>query len=332
MSTILICNNYGQSYDGIGDYSKKIYGDIIEKVFTSNTKVDSKFDRLFDLGMTKAIIKAACYAYCSADESIIIEYPFVEWNPLICVSISILKFVCIATDKKLFVTIHEYNRVNFLRKITIIFFTLIANAVLVTEKSNFDSLRRLNSKIYKIEIPSNIEFSQKIKSKKRNQFIFFGMVNKAKAFQEMLEGWDLFNETSDYKLVIVTASKLKEVTSHKNIEYLYNVEDNIVAKKLLESTYAILPIIPNVDEKNATYKAACLAGCIPIGIFCEEYRKLDFVVSMEKYTKDEFCKKFKEAIATDKDDVRYIQNYAEKFSLKKAKDKMKCILKGEVND
>lgn len=333
MSSILICNNYGQKYDGIGDYSKKIYGDIVEKVFTSNTKVGCKFSRVFDCGMTKAIIKATYYAYRNNSKNIIIEYPFVEWNPLICIPMIILKFICLAKDKKLIIGIHEYNRVNFFRKIVIIFIALIANKILVTEKANYNSLKILNKKILKIEIPSNIDFYNKISSKKTNQFIFFGMVNKAKAFQEMLEGWDLFNQLNSYKLVIVTASKLERIAIHKNVEYLYNAEDNVVAEKLLESTYAILPIRPNIDEKNATYKAACLAGCIPIGIFCEEYRKLDFIVNMEKYTKEEFYEKFKEAITLSSKNKCYsIQSYAERFSLKKAKIKMKRILKGEAND
>lgn len=329
MRNILICNNYGQRFDGIGDYAKKIYEDIVDRVYTSSTRPDEKFNRLFGLGMSKAMLHAVNDLWKQKNINIIIEYPFIEWNPCICVVILFLKLLSKKQDGKIFITFHEYSRVNVLRKMVILFLAVIADEIMVTEKKNFKILTKINSKIHKIEIPSNIEFEKYPKKKCENQFIFFGLVNKAKAFGEMLEGWDEFNKSNKNKLIVITASRLENIDKHRNIEYIYNADDSVVKEKLLESAYAILPIKPYIDEKNTTFKAACLAGCIPIGVFCDEYKKLDFVLDMNQYTKNDFCSAFSKSILLNSKSTFIIQRYSEKFSLYKAKHKIEFILKKE---
>lgn len=330
MRMLILCNNYGKKYDGIGAYASKVYCNLTNIVISAETNPKDKISRVFGLGMSIAVFKAAYVLLKQDIKKVVIEYPFIEWNPLICFAFVFLKIVSILTRVELISTIHEYDRVNRLRKLVVIYLTLISSKIIVTEGNNFKKLKRYNNNIYKIEIPSNIEFKKSGVNKLRNSFVFFGMVNRAKAFNEMLDAWDEFNNEGLYSLVIVSASYLNDIQRHKNVTYAYNVEEEEVETIMLQSAFSILPIKPYIDEKNATFKTSCLAGCISIGVFCDEYKNLDFTVNMLNYDKLSFIKAFNKCTEFNSDALLDMQSkalhYGEDFKLDSVRSKILQII------
>lgn len=173
MKLILVCNNYGQRFDGIGAYAHKVYENFDIKVFSAITKPEYKIRRIFSLGMSIAILKASCGIMRGTSKRVVIEYPFVEWNPMICVAFLGLKLVTVIKKAELITSMHEFVRLNKLRKIIIILLACLSDMVLVTERENLKALKAWNKEIYKIDIPSNIEFNTMSISKNSNQFVFF---------------------------------------------------------------------------------------------------------------------------------------------------------------
>lgn len=330
MKLIIVCNNYGQRFDGIGAYAHKVYENFDIEVFSAITKPDSKIRRVFCFGMSMAALKASCEIMRGTSKRVVIEYPFVEWNPMIFVAFLWLKLITIIKKAEFITSIHEFKRVNKFRKLVIILLAYLSDKILVTERDNFKELKSWNKKIYKIDIPSNIEFNTISVPKNNNQFVFFGLVNKAKAFDEMLDAWDEFNNENKFKLIILSASQLENMECHANVEYIYNADDKVVEKKLFESTFAIVPIKPYVDEKNATFKAGCLAGCISIGKFCDEYKHLRFVFDLENYDKDSFVKCFKNCSGLCINDIKVLKDlavdYSKKFTINNTRSKLENVL------
>lgn len=318
MKVILVCNNFGAKYDGIGAYVEKLYNSLIVngsdvKIYTAYCKPNEMLKRIFGFGMTRAIFRATKDILFEKFNKAIIEYPFVEWNPLFCLGVLILKIATVLTGTELIVIIHEYKRVNIIRKAVIIYLTLLGNKILVTEKENFDLLKKYNDKINKINIPSNIDIQYDKNIEKKKEFVYFGIVNKAKAFNEMMTAWDDFNCDSKYKLYCITSSKLKNMEKHKNVEYIFNASDVIINKIMCRSVFSIVPIKPFVDEKNATFKTSCLAGCVSIGNFCEEYKKLPFVVNVDNYKKESFIEAFEKSINIDNTTIKQLSLNAVEF-------------------
>lgn len=332
MKIVLICNNYGQKFDGIGAYSHKIYSGFDVDVCTAITRPEKNFMRIFGLGMSISVLKASIKLMSGHYANVIIEYPFVEWNPLFCFVVLWLKLITIVTKVNMVVSLHEFVRVNYLRRVVIIYLALLADTVLVTEKENFRKLKEWNDNIHKIEIPSNIEFSNDVKVKDTKQFVFFGIVNKAKAFNEMLEAWDIFNENKEYKLVILTSSKLDGMENHKNVEYVYNASDEEVKNIMLESAFSIVPIKPYVDEKNATFKASCLAGCVSIGKFCDEYKRLHGVKNLDNYTTSSFLEIFNECKSVCVNEVEEFQKNIREYSRIFTIENTRCRIMGILGD
>lgn len=300
MKIILICNNFGKNYDGIGAYAQKVYNALNKvasvNVITAFCKPTEKIKRIFALGMTIAVFKAFKNMLVNQYDKVIIEYPFVEWNPLFCISLIFLKLSSICSKTRIVVTIHEFKRSNILRKAVIVYLAFLADALLVTEKENLVLLQKINVNSLKINIPSNVDIVVDTTIEREKSFVYFGIVNKAKAFDEMIKAWDEFNSDCKYKLYCITSSNLENMESHKNIKYIHNAADNVISEIMGRCLFSILPIRPFVDEKNATFKTSCSAGCVTIGSFCDEYKNLSFIINIDNYQKEKFLYAFKECI------------------------------------
>ena len=334
MKILVICNNYGQQYDGIGSYAKVIYGNLGEninaEICSNNCRGTSMFKRVLGMGMTCAFLTAVKKVVAERYDRVIIEYPFIEWNPLFLVSAVLLKMACTLRGIEFISSIHEYERANVLRKLVVLTLCLMSSKLLVTEKNNYKFLKKINSNIFKIEIPSNILVDFDSNKKNSRAFVYFGTVNKSKAFKEMLDGWDEFNKDLNYELSVVTSSDLIGLEKHKNVNYIHNATDIEVSEVMIRSAFSILPIKPSVDEKNGTFKTSCLAGCVCIGQFCEEYNNLEFTVNMEDYTPENFKVAFNSVsrICEEKLDAYYKMSasFGERFSADKARQKLSSVL------
>lgn len=292
-----IVNNFGKTYDGIGSYAKAMYNnlpkDVEDIIYSSECRESSnKFKYIFNFGMTREIFR--CVKNFSADKAdvVLIEYPFKEWNPFILIPIYCLSIKCRKNKIPLIISLHEYGRTHHLRKLMCRLICTVADHVLVTTDEMKNDVSGFSNKISLRSLPSCIWnkkiIDQDIK-KEHNSFAFFGLVNSAKAFSEMMSAWDIFNKERKYHLYIISGSKLEDIEKqHIGVSYIYNASDITVLKILRRCAYCFIPIKPEVDFKNSSFKTATVAGCICIGKFCEKISELPFVVQMDGYTVENF--------------------------------------------
>lgn len=298
----LICNNFGKTYDGIGAYSEVEYNFLKEKfifkIYTANClQSASKIHKV----LCKGMISKFKEFYHDADEgqfdTVIIEYPFVEWNPLIVFWIKKLHRLSIKKGFTIISSIHEFDRVNILRKIVIKSLAKNSHKIFVTTEDMGKALSKYCSEYVIREIPSNIilaPIDETLDARDQNKYVFFGMVNHSKAFYEMLNGWDAFvNDHPEKTLYIISSSSIDEILNgHKNIIYLRNANEENISEVMQKCAFSLLPIKPLIDMKNATFKTSMVMGNICIGVFCKEYESCDFVFNMNSYEPLEFNKAF----------------------------------------
>ena len=302
-----IANNYGKPHDGVGAYAKVIVsnfsGCVNVDVFSSIcVSTDSTLKKLLSRGMTKEINKVQ--KNISNYDAVIIDYPFVEWNPFIIFAYKRLCSNAHKERKKIIASIHEYNRVNQFRKKVIEFLVKRADLTLVCNEELKKSLSPFSNNIKIRDIPTNIYSPVTQCSFSRNNYVFFGLINGSKAFDEMLLGWDEFNKRGVCHLDIITSTQIEiDTTKHNNVNITYNADDNHIMEIMESCAFCILPIIPEIDSKNATFKTASIAKCISIGKFCKDYSQLDFVLNMESYKPENFITILRESRDLQRDEI-----------------------------
>ena len=316
---LLVANNYDQTYDGIGAFatavSKKFSNQIVLRVYSSNcSENESVFQRITTMGMTKAINRAS--TELGEKDAVLLDYPFVEWNPCIVLSYLHLVRMCRSHHGKLFLSLHEYSRVNTLRKAVIRVFARTADCVFVSNETLAQEIRPFAKNIRYRNIPTNIFGHTETGSHDEHTFVYFGLVNRTKAFDEMLAGWDIFNATGEYTLNVLTGSRLSGLEKHKNVNYLFHLQDAEILKTMCNAAYCIIPVRPEIDMKNGTFKTGALAGCVCIGKFNEEYRHLPFVMEMNDYDPADFAEAFQNVSALDLDKIKEMGRSAAAFGKK----------------
>lgn len=327
MKIINICSNYGSYKDGIGAYSKNIVNEmkkidnkIYMNVISPNIDNYNKFQRIISLKMSKSCIQAIKLVKEKQYDIVNIEYPFTEWNPVIIYFYKKLYKICKKTNTKMSLSLHEYERVNPLRKRIIEQMVKYASFVFVTSEITKNNLLRLNKKIYIRDIPSNIHLSDNIDLLKKNinLYVFFGLVNKNKAFEEMISGWKKFyNINNNAKLVIITSSDIS-VEEKYGISVQKKLNDEEIETIMSNSMYAILPIKPNVSYNNATLKTATMFGTIPIGKFSKEIKKENkvFYLNVDNYDEDSFFNILKDTQDIKEEDLKNMQEKSIEFGKK----------------
>lgn len=328
MKIINICSNYGSYKDGIGAYSKNIVNEMKKidnkidiKVISPNIDNYNKFQRIFSLKMSKACIQAMRLIKEKQYDIVNIEYPFTEWNPIMIFFYKELLYKkCKKENIKISLSLHEYERVNPLRKRVIEQMAKYASFVFVTSDITKDNLLRLNKRIYIRDIPSNIHLSDNINLLKKNinLYVFFGLVNKNKAFEEMISGWKKFyNINNNAKLVIITSSDIS-IEEKYGISVQKNLNDEEIGIIMANSMYAILPIKPNVSYNNATLKTATMFGSIPIGKFSKEIKKEKkvFYLNVDNYDEDSFFNILKDTQDIKEEDLKNMQEKSIEFGKK----------------
>jgi hypothetical protein len=329
----LIANNYNQTYDGIGAFAtavSKNFSDRIDlKVYSSScSENDSAFRRISTMGMTKAIYQASMEL--SKKGAVLLDYPFVEWNPCIIFSYLYLRRMCRSRQAKLFLSLHEYSRVNALRKAVIRIFARNADCVFVSNDTLAQEIRPFAKKIRYRSIPTNISGYTEAGKHDKHTFVYFGLVNKTKAFNEMLSGWDVFNAAGEYTLNVLTGSRLSGLEKHKNVNYLFHLQDSEILKTMEDAAYCIIPVRPEIDMKNGTFKTGALAGCICIGKFSEEYKQLPFVISMNDYRPVDFVEMFQNASELNLDKIKEMGHFASAFGKQYTPEAVAEVVEKEI--
>jgi len=329
---IIIANNIEGDSDGIGKHARIVAEEmntrdgINARIFTGTTTSFGVLKRVVSLEMHKAFRHAIDYIKNNKVNTVIVEYPFNEFNSIVIADYKMLKRVCSNTGTKLALSMHEYDRVKPLRKLVITSFLRESDLVFVSEPHYQETLKKYNKNIYLRTIPNHIPEVNGIE-KDRNRFAFFGMVNKAKAFNEMIEAWKIFNVDNKYTLDIVTGTDIEiENSDQYGINLYIKEEDKRVAKILSRDAYAFCPIKPNVSFNNSSFVSGCQCGCVPIGVFNKELSNIDFAIRMNSYFVQDFIEAASESVLlSDNTYMEYSQNAREfgmRFTIKSTVDSM----------
>lgn len=325
------CSTEGNS-DGIGKHARIVCEEMNRRdgveatLISGNTVGFSKLGMITSREMNRAfsdarhLVETECYDY------VVVEYPFSEYNPWIVMDFRRLKRACHKNGCQLALSMHEYDRVNCLRKMVVRNFLRNADFAYVSETRYLEKLKWLNPNLYLRVIPNHIPLLGRTKDlRTKNHFVYFGLVNKSKAFDEMIRAWNLFNRNGECRLNIVTATDIEfHEREHRNIKLFRGPNDEEVADIMWKSMFSIIPVTPEVGLNNSSFISAIQCGCIPIGRFSEKLRRESFVINLDSYEIEPFEKVLRateqlgaEELATKSEQAR---RFGECFTLKSSVD------------
>lgn len=291
MKLLIIANNvYSGNLDGIGKHARLLSEEFKRKgidvdVISGETVQYGSLRNIVSMKMSCVFLQAVKRVLNEKYNFIIVEYPFKEHNPVILVFYLLLYFIAQKRKTKVVFSMHEYDRVHIFRKWVINVFLNNCNLVFVSEEKYFKTLAKYSRKMFLRIIPTHISCPQRCKPFHPDKFCYFGLINGAKAFKEMLVAWDKFNIACDKELHIISSSDLKawDWTQHRNIKLHYNICEEDVSSVLLECAYSIVPILPEVGIINASFLSAVQCGCLPIGKFAQSIQNKSFLIHIEDY-------------------------------------------------
>ncbi|MGF6906981.1 hypothetical protein [Fusobacterium sp. PH5-44] len=331
MNILSLCGNYNSLKDGIGRYGK-IFNDVlakdensVDRVFVATGYTDelTKKQLLFSLEMSKAIKKAIAIIKMEKIDILIIEYPFMEHNPLILFFFLYLKLICNKKKIMIILSLHEYLRAKKLRKILIKILIKISDKVIVSDEETKSSLLKYSKNIFIRDIPCMIELPKEYNKVSNGEFVYFGLVNNSKAFYPMINAWKKFNIGMKYVLNVITSSDINISDNNRyGINILQNLDEIQIAEYMKSANYCILPILPEVNYNNSTFKTASMFGCISVGKFADDFKNLKFIVDIPSYEEEELIKGLNRVIQFNENEKMLkfdlSKNFGKKFTMKNA--------------
>lgn len=294
------------------------YNDLEIDLINRNTFHLKGLKKITSLEMTGEILNYIKNNKNQKDEKVdfIVEYPFMDWNPITLLALIYLKKSF--KNSKIILSIHEYYRVNVLRRKAVDLLISIAHGYIVTDSNLYE---KINGEKILRSIPSNILKEKSVEEIKRDSksYCYFGLINKSKAFNEMIEAWKIFNKDKSYNLNIYTASEIDIENLEKyNIKVIKGLNNRELSIELQKNSFMILPIIPNIDSNNGTLKAAVEHGCIPIGIFSNNMEPLGVNISSQSYSIENIKEALENSLILNKKEENLkLENYSESFSFQK---------------
>lgn len=327
MKIIFICTNYGSYKDGIGHYTKNIADELgkssgvdVENISGLTCKLN-KIQMITSRIMINKIddfLKSSVNSI-DKDTRFIIEYPFLEWNPLIIIRLRELRRVCKEKGAKIILSIHEYKRVSAFRRRFIDLLIKLSDGLMVTDSDTYNILKKFKKHMLIRPIPSNI-INKSNNKKNEKYFCFFGLINKSKSFDEMIDAWKLFNYNNEYTLNIYSSSDVNLTNLERNNIFIFKGLDDLdLSNKLAECKYAILPIKPYIGMNNASLKAIAQHDCIPIGIFESDYlANMGVPIKDIEYSTKNILNALNKSIEIDKEEclikLSRLKSFSKEFS------------------
>ena len=212
-----VCTNYSSTKDGIGHYTSKIVKELKKDkllnvyVYSADTYNLSKLYLFFSLKMTIVLFKVMRLTLCSKEKNfILLEYPFVEYNPIFFLALTLLKILK-HKNTKIVISLHEYSRTKKLRKLFIELLLPFSDIVLFTKEIDVELFVNKNIYFKKRIIPTNIEPQTKfvpLYDEKNINICFFGIINfETKEIDNMIKAWNVYsNETTKIKFHVISSS------------------------------------------------------------------------------------------------------------------------------
>lgn len=331
-----VCTNYGSTKDGIGHYTSKIVNELkmnsslkittytAETYHMSKLKLFISMRTTFELLKLKRDFRRNSYQKSECNY-IILEYPFVEYNPLF-----LLVLIAIKVDRrftgKIVVSLHEYSRTKLLRQMFIKLLMPLSDIVLYTRVEDVKPFINKNIIFKKRIIPANIEPSHRkpIATTTEIHICFFGIINyETKEIEKMIQGWELYlNQSLENRIVfhIISSSLSTEIKENKRLNYHFDLDDNKVSKLLHKMQFMILPLKPKISANNGSLAVCCIHETLPVGVFDDTYFKQSIGLKMKNYDTEEFARIYETinnldlSKLTQMSDLAY--QYGKKMSIK----------------
>lgn len=294
MNILMIANNVNGNTDGVGIHARLVSEEFERKghdvTLLSAYSGHHHIASFFTLKMTVVFIKAIVKTLFNNYHYITIEYPFKEHNPIILIVYIALYYIGHIRKTNIALSLHEYDRVNSLRKKVIDVFLKYCDIVFVSENKYFERFSYMRDKVFLRIIPSQIISKHEIKEFNKKEYAYFGLVNHSKAFQEMLDAWRIFNSKGDKTLHIMTSTSLENfnLQEYPGIKYHQNLDGEKISEILFNCSFSIIPVKPHIGMLNTSFTSSIQCGCIPIGIFNDELSEKEFIINMTGYDLQEF--------------------------------------------
>lgn len=290
------CSTEGNT-DGIGKHARIVCEEfnrrknVTAKLVSGSTTGFSKIQMITSHEMCQAFKDTERIIEATKCNFVIVEYPFSEYNPMIIPAYEHLKIVCHRNNCQLGLSMHEFDRVNRLRRMVVRNFVENADFVYVSDPHYLDKLKNLNSNLYLRTIPNHIPVMDRVKDiKTKNNYVYFGLINRTKAFEEMVKAWDEFNKKRVFTLYVVTATNIDfKENEHNNIRVYNGLNNEDAAEIMWDSMFSIIPVNPEIGFNNSSFVSTIQCGCIPVGHFSTVLQRRPFVVNTESYDVEPFC-------------------------------------------
>lgn len=333
---LVVCNNANGNEDAVGKHGKMLSEQFVkmghESVVLSGKSGFGKYFSFLTLVMSWVLFKAAFYTIKRKYDFVIVEYPFKEHNPLIVLFYLLLFGTTKLSHTKLLLSMHEYDRVNVLRKKVLDVFMRFSDWIFVSEEKYLNKFGHLSKKMSIRSIPNHIVCERKDKVYNPHAFCYMGLVNKSKAFGEMLKAWESFNEKGENILDIISSSDLSEwhLERYKGIRYHHNITNAEMVDVMFSCAFAIVPILPEIGYNNSSFVSAIQCGCVPIGKFGDSLRNNSFVVNVNDYSVDSLVEAFRQVqqMSTEKFNKlsEDCMNFGKNFSIEKTALQMTTVM------
>lgn len=338
MKIALVANNIEGNYDGIGKHAR-LLSDSLKKqnvdvsIFWGKTWNKSKYALLISMEMSKAYLRLCKQIQKEKFDFILVEYPFHEHNPFVLLTHILLYVITRFRRTKIALSLHEFDRVSPFRKVIIIGLILFSDVCFFTESKYINKFKLLNKHSFIRQIPSHINRPNGEKNYDRKRYCFLGLLNKSKAFQEMLDAWVLFNKHKECRLDIITSSQNCDISKYKcyGVCLHQNISDKDVAEIMFNSAFSVIPIMPYVDIINGSFMAATKCGCIPIGVFSKK-SNFSFGIHAKSYDLQDFLDAFVSSEKMTDDEISEKSNNASRFGLRYSFDSVAESMIGVLNE
>lgn len=322
MKILIIANNIEGNHDGIGKHARIVGHEIKDmghevEYCSGTTWNKGKAGKILSVQMIRAFISATIKMLKDNYDYIIVEYPFAEYNPFVLFFHWLLFILSRFTETRIAFSMHEYDRVSPLRRMIIDGFLPFCDILFVTENKYFKELSKFSSKMHVRTLASQgLPFIQGLKDySRKNSYCYFGLVNKSKAFQKMLDAWDKFNDRGLYTLDVVSNTDLTEfqLEQHRGITYYCQLSDQDAGKVLSKDVFAIIPVVPAIGFNNSSFVTFSQCGCIPIGKFNSDLKEEPFLIHCKSYDLLDFCDALQESQKIQADELKKLSSMAVEF-------------------
>lgn len=331
MRVIIIGNNTEGNIDGIGKHARILSEEFnrqghLAKLYSGVSGLNS-FSSLFSFAMSWVYLKVIYEILIHHYDLVIVEYPFRDHNPFIAIPHILLSLIAKSRSTIFAVSMHEYDRVNKLRQMLIDVLRFFSDVVYVSEKKYVERFDHGRNKYYVRTIPNHIVCNKTNKKYKKSNFCYFGLISKAKAFEEMIEAWRVFNKTGDCHLHIISSSVIPETISiPDSIVYHHDLPMEEVVEIMFDCAYSIVPVVPEIGLNNSSFVSSCQCGCVPIGVFSKDLSSNNYIIHCDDYSIDNFSGALKRSQDINEEEYKIMSEkcieYGRNFSLEKTVTQM----------